>query len=289
MTELRWPFLGSEALAAKSITERAMRRLYRPEYPDVYVPYAVELSARQRAEAAWLWSRRRGVVGGQSAAALLGAKWVNGSRPAELIYDNRRPPPLVVVHTETLLPAEIVDVGGIPVTSPARSAFDIGRRTSSRLLAVQRLDALANATDVKAVDVEAVMADHPGVRGLVRLRKVLPFVDGGAESPQETRTRLILIDAGLPAPQTQIVVRDEFGDFVARIDMGYEELRIGVEYDGPQHWENPDTRTKDILKAVKLQDLDWFIIRVNSDILRYQRATFEERVRTAMRNRGRRV
>jgi hypothetical protein len=289
MTELQWPFLGSEALTAKTITERAMRRLYQAEYPDVYVPRGVKLSASHRAEAAWLWSRRRGVVSGQSAAALLGAKWVDRSQPAELIYDNRRPPPLVTVHTETLLPAEVVDVGGISVTSPARTAFDIGRRTSSRLLAVQRLDALANATDVKAVDVEVVIADHPGARGLVRFRKVLPLVDGGAESPQETRTRLILIDAGLPAPQTQIVVLDEFGDFVARIDMGYEELRIGIEYDGPQHWSDPDTRTRDILKAVKLQELGWIIIRVNSDILRYQRATFEERVRVAMRTRGCRV
>jgi hypothetical protein len=289
MTQLHWPFLGSEALTAKSITERAMRRLYQAVYPDVYVPCGVKISASQRAEAAWLWSRRRGIVGGQSAAALLGAKWVNPSQPAELIYDNRRSPPLVTVHTATLLPAEVVDVGGIPVTSPARTAFDIGRRTSSRLLAVQRLDALANATDVKAADVEAVMAHHPGARGLVRLRKVLPLVDGGAESPQETRTRLILTDAGLPAPHTQIVVLDEFGDFVARVDMGYEELRIGVEYDGPQHWTDPETRTADILKAVKLQDMGWIIIRVNRDILRYQRATFEERVRAAMRTRGCRV
>jgi hypothetical protein len=289
MTELPWPFLGSEVLAAKAITERAMRKLYRAEYPDAYVLRGLKLSADQRAEAAWLWSRRRGVVAGQSAAALLGARWVDPSQPAELIYDNRRPPPLVTVHSDTLLPAEVVEVRGLPVTSPARTAFDIGRHTSSRLLAAQRIDALANATDVKAVDVEAVIADHPGARGLVRLRNVLPLVDGGAESPQETRTRLILIDAGLPVPQTQIVVLDEFGDFVARIDMGYEELRVGIEYDGPRHWQDPQTRTKDILKAMKLQDLGWIIIRVNSDILRYQRATFEERVRISMRTRGWRV
>jgi hypothetical protein len=118
MTELQWPFLGSEALAAKSISERAMRSLYQAEYPDVYVQRGVKLSASQRAEAAWLWSRRRGIVGGQSAAALLGAKWVDPSLPAELIYHNRRPPLLVTVHTDTLLPAEKVDVRGMPVPVP---------------------------------------------------------------------------------------------------------------------------------------------------------------------------
>ncbi len=60
-------------------------------------------------------------------------------------------------------------------------------------------------------------------------------MDSGAESPQETRTRLLLIDAGLPGPQTQIVVRDEYGVPLARIDMGWEEFLVGVEYDGPQH------------------------------------------------------
>lgn len=45
----------------------------------------------------------------------------------------------------------------------------------------------------------------------------------------------MLIDAGLPKPQTQIRVFDDYGDFVARIDLGYEQLRVGVEYDGPQH------------------------------------------------------
>ncbi|VBA32513.1 hypothetical protein LAUMK35_05263 [Mycobacterium pseudokansasii] len=101
----------------------------------------------------------------------------------------------------------MLTVAGIPVTNPARTAFDIGRRTATRLWAVQRLDALANATEVKVTEVAAVIADHPGARGLVRLRRVLPLVDGGAESPQETRTRLVLIDAGLRRPQTPPSVR----------------------------------------------------------------------------------
>jgi hypothetical protein len=64
------------------------------------------------------------------------------------------------VHSKTLLPGEVVDVDGMPVTGPERTAFDLGRWTSSRLRAVQRLDALVNATDVKVNDIEAVMAEH---------------------------------------------------------------------------------------------------------------------------------
>lgn len=283
MTEL---FLGSEALAAKAMPERAMRSLYESVYPGVYGSGDIELMARDRAQAAWLWSRRRAVVAGNSAAALLGAKWVDPALDAELIHDNRHPPAGIVVHTESLLRGEVVDVDGMPVTSPARTAFDIGRWTSSRLRAVQRLDSLVNATDVKVNEVEAVMADHRGVRGLVRLRAVLPLVDGGAESPQETRTRLALIDAGLPAPQTQIKVCDDYGDFVARIDMGYRDLRVGIEYDGPQHWTDPRQRERDIDRHAALSDLGWTIVRVSSDLLRYRQGTFIARVAAAMRAAG---
>ncbi|GFG74239.1 DUF559 domain-containing protein [Mycobacterium botniense] len=286
MTEPNWPFLGSEVLAARALPERAMRSLYERAYPGVYVPAGVELTAGQRAEAAWLWSRRRAVVAGNSAAALLGAKWVSPALDAELIYGNRRPPVGITVHSETLLPGEIVKVDGIAVTSSARTAFDIGRRTVSRLLAVQRLDALTNATDVKVNEIEAVMAGHRGSRGLARLRRILPLIDGGAESPPETRTRLVLIDAGLPPPRTQIPIYDEYGDFVARLDMGYEELRVGIEYDGIQHWMDRKQRDRDIDRHSALLDLGWTIIRVSSELLRHRRGTFIGRVVAAMQAAG---
>lgn len=286
MEELDWPFLGAEALAVKAIPERAMRSLYQAVYPGVYVPSGIELTARQRARAAWLWSRRRAVVTGQSAAAMLGAKWADSLAAAELAHDNRHPPALISVHTDTLAPHEMLTVEGVAVTTPARTVFDIGRRTTLRLQAVQRLDALMNATDFKITDVEAVFAEHPGARGLLRLRRMLSLVDGGSESPQETRTRLALIDAGLPRPQTQITVRDDYGEFVARIDMGYEDLRVGVEYDGLQHWTDRRQRNRDVDRSSALLDLGWRIVRVTNELLRYQQGTLITRVVAAMRAAG---
>ena len=168
------------------------------------------------------------------------------------------------------------------VTNPARTAFDIGRLTPSRVLAVARVDALANATGIGITDVEAVIAAHPGVPGLNRLRRILPLVDAGAESHQESRTRLALIDAGLPRPETQIVVYDEYGGFVARVDMGYRELKVGIEYDGPQHWTDPKQRQRDIDRQVALAEQGWLIIRVSIELLRYRRATLISRVEDAM-------
>jgi AbiEi antitoxin C-terminal domain len=280
------PFVGTEALSAGLISERAMRRLYEPVYPNVYWRRDATLTARERAHAAWLWSKRRGIVAGLSAAALHGAKWIDPPEPAELIHDNRRPPPNLVVRTETVLPDEIVELAEMRVTTPARTAFDLGRLTKSRIAAVQRLDALANATDVKRVDVEALIAAHPAARGIPRLRSVLPLVDSGAESPQETLARLVLIDAGLPPPRTQFRVFDEYGQFVARLDMAYDEVLVGIEYDGPQHWTDPAVRQRDIDKQFALNELGWLIIRVSRDLLRYRRATYVARVESALRSRG---
>jgi hypothetical protein len=148
------------------------------------------------------------------------------------------------------------------------------------------VDALANATKLQPSHVLPLLERHRGVRGLVQLRDVIDLMDGGAESPQETRTRLLLIDAGLPRPQTQIVVRDNYGEPFARIDMGWEEFLVGVEYDGPQHWTDPSRRTRDIDKYAELDHRGWRIVRVNDELLRYRRRVIVSRVCAALRAAG---
>lgn len=281
MDEIRWPFVGVEALAAGLIPERTMRTKYEQMYPGVFMPREAKPTARQRADGAWLWSKRRGVLAGQSAAVLHGTKWIEGKYPSELLHDNREAPELLVVRSEAVNDDEITRIAGMRVTTPARTGFDIGRHTTNRLHAVQRYDALACATGLKVSDVEAVAAAHPGARGLPRLRRLLPLVDGGAESPLETLARLILIDAGLPVPQTQVRVFNEYGGFVARVDMADEDLKIALEYDGPQHWEDPAIRQLDIDKGYELLALGWIVIRVSRDLLKYRRNIYVRRVEEA--------
>jgi len=99
---------------------------------------------------------------------------------------------------------------------------------------------------------------------------MLDLMDGGAESPQETRTRLLLVRSGLRKPQTQIVVRNRCGVPFARVDMGYEEYKVGVEYDGPQHRTDPARRTADIDRYAELGEIGWRMVRVSNDLLRYR-------------------
>src|SRR5690349_8681140 len=74
--------------------------------------------------------------------------------------------------------------------------------------------------------VQAVAGRHPRMRGLPRLRGTLALVDPGAESPQESRLRLLLVRAGLPRTVTQIPVRNDDGRVVRRIDMGWPDARL---------------------------------------------------------------
>jgi len=64
--------------------------------------------------------------------------------------------------------------------------------------------------------------------------------------------------------------------------MGYRDLRVGIEYDGPQHWTDPAQRQRDIDRHWALVALGWVIIRVSSDLLRYREATIIGRVEAAM-------
>lgn len=70
----------------------------------------------------------------------------------------------------------------------------------------------------------------PTLRGRARMRRVLANLDGRAESPGESRTRLVLTALALPV-QSQVVVRDETGVVVARVDFMVAG-RVAVEFDG---------------------------------------------------------
>lgn len=213
------PFIGSEAAAAGQLTLHVLRTRFVAIYPDVYIRKGIPITAAIRAEAGWLWSRRRGVVAGFSAAALHGAKWISGARPAEILYDNRHPPSRVRTYGDRIADDEIVVIGGIRATTPARTALDLACRYPVDE-AVAAIDALAWASRLKPADVELLAQRYPGRRGMRRARIATDLVDPGAESPRETWLRLLLMRAGFSRPETQIAIHDEFGQLVKSVDMG---------------------------------------------------------------------
>ncbi len=101
---------------------------------------------------------------------------------------------------------------------------------------------------------------HKGTRGVRQCQTALSLMDGGAQSPKESWLRLVLIDAGLPRPATQIRVTD--GQLVAYLDMGWEGPMVAVEYDGDQHRTDRRQYVNDIRRAEMIHRLGWHVIKV---------------------------
>jgi hypothetical protein len=252
--------IGSEALASGALTRYELRTDYRRLLPDVYGPRRAELTLADRTTAAWLWSKRDGIVSGLAASAMHGAKWVDVDAPIELNWANHKAPNGVITRNQNLLDDEVVRTHDIAMTTAERTAFDLARRGPVEQ-AVARLDALASATDFKADDVQALARRHPHVKGLRRVDRVLDLVDGGAESPKETWLRLLLIGAGFPRPQTQVPVPGPDGHPLYWLDMGWEDEMIAVEYDGDDHRER-SRWGNDIVRSEYIAHLGWKHVRV---------------------------
>lgn len=261
MRYLGQPFIGSEAVARGTLTRQQLRMHYRAVLPNVYIGKDVRPTLEQRTIAAWLWSKRRATVAGAAAAAIHGANWIPDNVPVELIHSNTRSPRGILIRREVLIDGEAQTIDGRAVTTPERTAFDIGRRGAVHS-AIARLDTLANATGFKVDDVLGIAACHPRSPGIGRLAAALELVDAGAQSPRESYLRLLLIDAGLPRPQTQIPVLGVDRIPIAYLDMGWQERMVAVEYDGDQHRSDRRQYVKDIRRLEMLEQLGWTVVRV---------------------------
>jgi Protein of unknown function (DUF559) len=210
-----------------------------------------------------------------------GSDWIDADVPIELIWRNPHPPAGIITRNHLIRGREVTCVARIPVTTPARTAYDLGRLLA-RNDGLARLDALMRANPFSIEDVRVLTTAHRGARGLRQLRAALSLVDGGAASPKETWLRLLLIDSGLPGPTTQIPVHER-RQLIALLDMGWETYKVAVEYDGDQHRTNRRQYAKDHWRMRKLEAMGWIVIRVIAedspeDTLR--------RVRAALRTRG---
>ncbi|KAA0017067.1 endonuclease domain-containing protein [Antrihabitans cavernicola] len=281
MGELGDPFPGSWAVKAGTVTQWELRKDFCRIHPDVYVRKGTELDARIRALAAGHWAKGAGVLVGLSAAAMLGTRWL-GDEPAELVKPGTsRAPAGIIVRRDELLRDETCCVAGFTVTTPARTAFDIGRRAPFEK-AVVVVDALMNATRTTPSHIADLAARHPGARGIRHLLRVLDVADGGAESPRETLTRLLLIEAGLPRPETQLRIVGHDGFVVARADLGWREWNVIVEYDGAQHWNDRRQRSWDIDRTAILESMGWKVVRVSAELLDSRPWVVIDRVRRAL-------
>lgn len=256
-------FLGREALG-DGLPRHELRRWYRPLFRGVYIPRNATPTLHDRMLGAWLTSDRKGVIAGVAASALHGARWVDPAVSIELLVDERRRQRGLQIRMDRLGVDEVMTVADLPVTTPARTAFELGRY-QQRALAIGRLDALMRAAPFSIADVQLLIDRYGPVRGVRQLRELLPHVDGGAQSLKESWLRLLLIDNGFPVPRTQIPLSEGVEPF-AYLDMGWNDLQLAVEYDGDQHRKDRSQYLRDRRRIPRIERAGWEVLTfVNED------------------------
>ncbi|MGI8868315.1 MAG: type IV toxin-antitoxin system AbiEi family antitoxin domain-containing protein [Mycobacteriales bacterium] len=169
---------------------------------------------------------------------------------------------LLRIHTRQLSPDERCHIGGVPLTTPARTVADLlmSAPDALGLWAAERCLAMAMATTDQIVAALGRAGRVPGIRAArARFAQAQPR----SESPFETMTRLVIVDAGLPEPRVQVPICDSVtGEVWFRIDMGYPELRLGIECDGKSTHTPPPAVYRDRRRQNHLQLLGWTLIRV---------------------------
>jgi hypothetical protein len=215
------------------------QRLFRGTYTAAADP----VDSTTLALAAWLAVGKQAVIGLETAAALHGF----GVLDDGLVHlvtprgSDGLDQPGLRVTTAHLGRDDITTARGVPCTAPARTAVDLAR-LRPRLDALPVLDATLRSGLVTADTLAGEVAAHAGLRGVIQARELLPLADPRVESPMESRLRLVLHDAGLPRPTPQLWVPDEFGRPRYRLDLGWEQRRIGAEYDGDGHRDRMQLR-----------------------------------------------
>ena len=285
------PFRGSRAIAAGLTTRRRLRGPgFRELGRDTYVAAGAAVDDRMMIRAAVL-EVPGSVVAGWSAVLLHGVDATpRRAAPIELVVGPRhvrRASSGKVLRQDVLGDHEVVDVGGIGVTSPVRTALDLASR-ADHVDGVVALDALAHAFGFHPDE----LLDHPvprdNPRGRLRVVAVVGDADARAESPPETRLRLVLRSApDIPDPTPQLVVVDDRGALVGRVDFGWRELRTAVEYQGDHHRTEKKQWRRDAVRTAELAGCGWLVIPVTAHDLFVDPCGFLRRLRTALTRRAR--
>lgn len=164
-------------------------------------------------------------------------------------------------RTRDLLPMDVTTVHGVLVTTPLRTALDLGC-TLRRREAYAALNALAGAHGLTREDFLRSLPRYRRRRGVRQLRPLVQIVEPRVESERESWVLLEIHDAALPSPEPQYWIEID-GIPTFRLDFAYPRLKICVEYDGEEwHRKTPEQRDDDEARRGWLRRDRWTVIVV---------------------------
>jgi len=268
----RQPFTARSAAArgiARSRLRKAVRDgLVRRVTQGVYLRRDVELTTELKLAAVGMVINRHAVACDRTAAWIWGVdvfelRELDGVPPIEsmVLSGHRRPERAEVRGGERQLwPGDWVTVNGVRVTTPVRTAADLGCRLNRRP-ALAAMDALMRAHGFTHGDLGRLLPRYFRRRGVCQLRELLPLVDPRAESQPESWVRLELHDHELPPPEPQWWVAVD-GIPTYRIDLAYPNAKIAIEYNGVEFHSKPEDRRSDDERREWLERHGWTVVVV---------------------------
>lgn len=185
----------------------------------------------------------------------------------------------LIVRRATLPAADVVEIRGVRTTSITRTVADLAARLSL-VEAVVIADAALHGGEVTLGELDAWATSHHRRRGIRKLRRVIEVAEPAAESPMESRLRMVLVNAGLPRPAAQVPIHDAHGEFLGRPDLYYATHRLGIEYDGDVH---RSTLAADNRRQNRLLSAGVKLLRFTASDVRGNAASIVDSVRMELR------
>lgn len=251
----------------------------------VYVPGDHRVNVLDRARAAVVAVGGCRVVASHRTAARVHGLDAPAGGPEEVTIprDERRPHRSgLVFHTSRLAPDDVVTIGGVEMTSVARTLVDLCRGLDDRtpaVWAVERALALGRVTCPELTAALSRLARSPGIR---RAAEWIRLAEPASGSPLETAARLALFDAGLPPPELQVRVVRADGR-VAYLDLAYPEVRVGLEMDGRSEHGMELAVFDDRDRENQVVAREWKVYRFSWADVHQRRARFVRTVASAIR------
>lgn len=261
-----WPQARAAGISRRRLDDAVEARLIRRLLRGVYVAADLEDNPLLRAQAARLVISPHAVLCDRTAAWVLGCdvhdyRELDVLPPIESYVLRGHDPtdrPECAGGTRDLSPGDWQVIDGVRVTTPIRTAMDLGCKLDRRS-ALAAMDALMRAYGFTVEEMMRMLPRYFRRRGVRRLRTIVALPDPRAESRSESWVRLELIDHGLPVPTLQHWVRIG-GVPTYRLDLAYPHARVAIEYDGEEFHSTPEQRERDRRRRAELRELGWTVI-----------------------------
>jgi hypothetical protein len=169
-------------------------------------------------------------------------------------------------------------LNGLRLTSPARTFVDLSAFLDlTNLVCTADVLAEREASGVQALRDQVALGR--GRRGVRLARQAIELINPRSKSYMESKLRLMLALDGMPEPDVNEDVYDALGNWVARPDLSWRVVLLGLQYEGNHHRIDPRQWHRDIGRDEGMVELGWTVMRITADDVNVHPAATIVRIR----------